>query len=552
MQVRAFIGVKYIQKKMNYIFEFKIIASIFLSYILLKTILPKSQDKSLEIHVTRLKFEDKNSTFKTKTPKNSELINFFSCPQKSEILSPPNSCPRSPTYPAYYNSSLFPIYPVFNPGPSEQNQGFKQTILAAGLLGKSIIFSNFTIHRLDALSKSQTVPVGVRVDLEKLCNFISIKRPRRKDGSFKIEKLIIVSQMRPKKFEWELSTAKRFVENYSKGKFTFEIDLNMTGLGETNTSSTSNIHFLPSSKFQFYPDNPATDLKLWFHSKNLTYDFGTSQKVIGLAHPYNWIFQNHYKLIDSGGAYRFKNPVYGESNPPNFSNFESMRDLRFDKNLLKKVYMATSHPKFIRDLADLFIRSEIGPKEYLSSSSSSFISLHWRFNPGDFLSPDFLTIRNESEVQGRRGVDKPAMLNLHKSLNNMTFLIEKLINHVERKDIADPPKTILITSPPGILHKINEKDLSNFQYHDKKYKILTTENSINFLKNFMDCWVIEKYFGDVLSTFEKEVVLRSEIFYRARPSNWSFNTQGHRFAEFDYDKIKFDGVVYDVFERRRK
>ena len=43
----------------------------------------------------------------------------------------------------------------------------------------------------------------------------------------------------------------------------------------------------------------------------------------------------------------------------------------------------------------------------------------------------------------------------------------------------------------------------------------------------LNCKLLADYLGDILSTFEKELMIRAFAFYRARPSNWSFNVQ-HR------------------------
>ena len=51
---------------------------------------------------------------------------------------------------------------------------------------------------------------------------------------------------------------------------------------------------------------------------------------------------------------------------------------------------------------------------------------------------------------------------------------------------------------------------------------------------------------------EKEILVQSLAFYRARPSNWSFNIQGHRFAEWGPRNLTHDRVVYDVFLNRHK
>ena len=42
-------------------------------------------------------------------------------------------------------------------------------------------------------------------------------------------------------------------------------------------------------------------------------------------------------------------------------------------------------------------------------------------------------------------------------------------------------------------------------------------------------------------------ILYSKAFFRARPSNWSFNVQGHRTAH--YQKLEDDRYMYDLFKK---
>ena len=59
---------------------------------------------------------------------------------------------------------------------------------------------------------------------------------------------------------------------------------------------------------------------------------------------------------------------------------------------------------------------------------------------------------------------------------------------------------------------------------------------------------MHQYFGDILSTFEKEILIYAKLFLRSRPSNWSFNVQGHRFAR--YEELPYDRYVFDIFKNK--
>ena len=102
-----------------------------------------------------------------------------------------------------------------------------------------------------------------------------------------------------------------------------------------------------------------------------------------------------------------------------------------------------------------------------------------------------------------------------------------------------PPTKIFIASPQNVASRFSK--IKNFG----KYQIFTGEDTFEFLNQYTDkCQVIADYFGDILSTLEKEISSRAISFYRSRPSNWSFNVQARRFAE-DVD-LELDRVVFDV------
>ena len=61
------------------------------------------------------------------------------------------------------------------PGPSAQNNGIRHVLLMSVLLGKGFILGDFDKHFTDDLSKISQIPLGVRMDLQDLCNFVTIK-----------------------------------------------------------------------------------------------------------------------------------------------------------------------------------------------------------------------------------------------------------------------------------------------------------------------------------------------------------------------------------------
>lgn len=312
---------------------------------------------------------------------------------------------------------------------------------------------------------------------------------------------------------------------------------------------TQNCYHLPERIFTHFPHTPFEDLKHWFIENNLYYDNDGIDKTIGLAHVYNWIFGWSYKIVDEGGAYRYKNPVNGRSQPPNQNLTETRIKYHMNKNLIKDAYKATQHPKFIRNLAKLFIEKyfhinfDLPPRE----KYHNYASVHFRFNPSDFFGSSFLNVNISQENPnggGFRGVNNGMSLEIQKTLKNSTYFLDKLCKKLDQiikitKDQDKLPEMdrnqTLYSETAKNLNKIvyiaSPTNIADIFPHDGEhfagYKIYNTLDMQKFLESFRkDCWVIDNYFGDVLSTLEKEMMVMANIFFRARPSNWSFKVWG--------------------------
>ena len=80
--------------------------------------------------------------------------------------------------------------------------------------------------------------------------------------------------------------------------------------------------------------------------------------------------------------------------------------------------------------------------------------------------------------------------------------------------------------------------------------MFTSLDTEQFLReNSQDCDVIQRFFGDVLSTLEKDILSWGKVFFRTRPSNWSFNLQGRRMARYEWELIKEDRPIYGLFPK---
>lgn len=143
---------------------------------------------------------------------------------------------------------------------------------------------------------------------------------------------------------------------------------------------------------------------------------------------------------------------------------------------------------------------------------------------------------------------------LQQTLKNPVYFLDLLLPHIEKNfenytGNANDFKTIFITSPADVAKEF--KNIGSRIY--KGYKIFTTNDSEEFMRKYSEnCELLKVLFGDVVSTFEKEVIVQSLSFYRTRPSNWSFNVQGHRFARYTSEELRYDRVIYDVFSGRQK
>lgn len=223
---------------------------------------------------------------------------------------------------------------------------------------------------------------------------------------------------------------------------------------------------------------------------------------------------------------------------------EIRKTYKLNEELIKDSFLATKHPKFIRDLAKKFIRDYMGIQNY-----KKFVAVHFRFNPDDFFDKEFMGEADGSTLRNYRGIDPYTANHLRRTLHDTKYLLDHLVKKMDQhpwNHSGKINKVIYIASPRNVA--------GSFPVHNGQtyggYQIFNTLDITEFLDSYReDCWVYEHYYGDILSTLEKEMMVISKIFYRSRPSNWSFNEQGHRFAEEPAEEIAEDRVVFDIFNR---
>merc|ERR1712110_1320234 len=144
-----------------------------------------------------------------------------------------------------------------------------------------------------------------------------------------------------------------------------------------------------------------------------------------------------------------------------------------------------------------------------------------------------------------RKLDSTTTASIILALKYPPHFFQSIVNYAERVLPSDHQKAVLITSPFNIadeFHKVG-RDF-------KGYKFFTTHDTMDFLtRHRQDCEAIDNWFGEVLSELEKELLIYAKAFFRARPSNWSFNVQGHRTAKFD--TLDHDRYIYDLFKNEK-
>ena len=184
------------------------------------------------------------------------------------------------------------------------------------------------------------------------------------------------------------------------------------------------------------------------------------------------------------------------------------------------------------------------------NAKSNYLGIHFRFNPGDFFHSGFIT----EGSRGYMGLPIKLVNSLKRSLQQPEFFMRRALSFTQkqlykRNRSLNPFNitSVYLASPRNIAKRFDKLD--DYTIGNQTFKIFTNQDTWSFLKEKSeDCPILEQYFGEILSTFEKEILVRSRIFYRARPSNWSFNVQGHRFARYEYEYIRYDNVIFSVFE----
>ena len=187
------------------------------------------------------------------------------CPSKHKLFNFDNSQCKPVWKSKHPNSPVLPIYKPWHPGPSEQTYGIKDVIIAATMINRGLVIHPFTIHQSDKLSTNAFVPMGLRIDLDKLCNFIELVHPLKK-----LTQLIIINEKR-KHFNKDIVDALRYLEIYMP-----EVEFDKEWKKSNRT-----VKMIPGLKCNHFPQEEEQDFVGYFNKLGLD-----DKSMIAMAHPY--------------------------------------------------------------------------------------------------------------------------------------------------------------------------------------------------------------------------------------------------------------------------
>jgi len=481
---------------------------------------PPNDNLSEEVHEFEKEFNSKLLQNMSRPPKlnppptsapdpfQTPSFGHFTCPSVESLETVPKNCPEVPRYYALYNSSIMSVTPPRHPGPSEQMHALRDVLMATIQLRKKFAITRLTTHKHDELSKNAKVPMGVRVNLETLCQYVNLVP----EPTGEIDTIVYMYKSE-KLDNYIMGNFKKYLRDYSNGLY--------------ETDKTKKFYMTPFVN-RMIPRSPTEDMVEFFRKNGINYSGGGS---IILDHAIDWIYASTVEAIDRGGVYRAPSISPENTYAPNMK-WSRARNRQIDLPLIKDVYRATGHPLFIQQLAQEFLQLH-GITPY------NFIGIHFRYNVRDFFGKDL-----NLGASGRK-MDAQTTGNIMISLKYPPYFLKQVIQYANR-ELVGIGRKVFIASPYNIAEGFASAAGRN--HFVKGYEFYTTKDSTAFLEaKRSGCEVIDTWFGEVMSEFEKEILIYAKAYFRSRPSNWSFNVQGHRTAH--YETLEDDRYTYDLFKK---
>ena len=180
--------------------------------------------------------------------------------------------------------------------------------------------------------------------MKKLCNYIELKQPESE-----ITQLLSM-YLKKVHLEKELQHAVSYIKKYlntrdylksaenpkSKIDAGSALDLKFSNYDQNIkfNQTTAKIEAIEALKCLHVPKNFNESFPEQFSS--LKFD---DDKMVAIAHPYNWIYKDTYRVIDAGGVYRIMDPILAPGAPPFMDGFRSIQKFGINKTLVQCAFL---------------------------------------------------------------------------------------------------------------------------------------------------------------------------------------------------------------------
>nr|XP_039262015.1 uncharacterized protein LOC120338145 [Styela clava] len=386
------------------------------------------------------------------------------------------------------------LYPVGRWGPNNQLFGFFEAIFVAVVLNRTFVLPRFLKHHLDKQSHStEFTSPSHYVDVEYYCKFISCitLESFQKACGFEIDAIMNTKYMK-----------------------TYHFDDIKRHLGMRFPSGLSDM-----SELLLPPNGTSEEKKeLTFTPSELQMYFKTQAKCV--VYPYPILDLRTYNA-------RGKRVKLHSSKPS--KPFYKARNLSLPAgvDLFESILNHYRRPLFIRQIVEHFHHSVI--------EGNPFLSIHWRYNEGDFLSKHHC---NNQDINKK-------ICSRAKSFTSEDFIqkIDEKLEEIEKKGFK--MTHVYFAAPPDALKMM--KQLSKLLRKNRGIDIFSSKELIQFLKSeYNNCEFLTKHFDDIISTTEMEICSRGFAFLGSQGTTWTSNVIKSRlFGNITGIRTEFDDLVFE-------
>nr|XP_039266084.1 uncharacterized protein LOC120341613 [Styela clava] len=376
--------------------------------------------------------------------------------------------------------------PVLVGGPNNQIIGFQDSLFTAIKLNRTIVipkfFKHFTDTQVTASRGLSYIYPGHRVNCEILCKFIScITLDQFQEAcGHKVDAITNIRSI----------DAKGIAQ--LEGEFGMQITSNLA----TKESVRNEVHFVP---------NKLSSGKL--NTSTLTEKLSTPARC--LIHP-RPLFDLDIRID---------------------KNYEDPGKQK-DSDLMKLVIQHTKHPEYISKIAEQFVNSTM--------RNRNFLTVHWRYNEGDYLKRCRNDIENSKNPRGDKRLEF-CQNAINMKADGLASRIENKIDSLlDEIDVTD----VYIASPYNVRNIVAE--VSGILKLKRNWQVTSSTDLENYMEEkYQSCSVIQKHLNDILSTIEMEICGRGIVFLSSARSTWSSNVRFSRTINNDAGVFpKYDENVF--------